>query len=210
MWEASFEGYETIVEMVDHGSEGATEHRIALRRSAQPFTVVTEPADARVRFLSIEERYRPGMELPAGEYRVEASLEGYETMVEIVRHGSAGATEHQIALRRSAQPFTVLTEPAGARVRFLSIEERYRPGIQLPAGEYRVEASLEGYDTIVEGRSSRAGTCDGAPNRTAAGGAAVDAGRAVPGLSGLPADGGDSGGVVPHGLPERRRRLLRR
>ena len=148
--EASFEGYETIVEMVDHGSEGATEHRIALRRSAQPFTVVTEPADARVRFLSIEERYRPGMELPAGEYRVEASLEGYETMVEIVRHGSAGATEHQIALRRSAQPFTVLTEPAGARVRFLSIEERYRPGIQLPAGEYRVEASLEGYDTIVE------------------------------------------------------------
>ena len=148
--EASFEGYETIVEMVDHGSEGATEHRIALLRSAQPFTVVTDPAGARVRFLSIEERYRPGMELAAGEYRVEASLEGYETIVEIVRHGSAGATQHRIALRRSAQPFTVVTDPAGARVRFLSIEERYRPGMELAAGEYRVEASLEGYETIVE------------------------------------------------------------
>ena len=148
--EASIEGYETIVEMVDHGSEGATEHRIALLRSAQPFTVVTDPAGARVRFLNIEERYRPGMELPAGEYRVEASFEGYEAIVEMVDHGSEGATEHRIALLRSAQPFTVVTEPAGARVRFLSIEDRYRPGMELAAGEYRVEASLEGYDTIVE------------------------------------------------------------
>ena len=148
--EASFEGYETIVEMVDHGSEGATEHRIALRRSAQPFTVVTEPAGARVRFLSIEERYRPGMELAAGEYRVEASLEGYETIVEIVRHGSAGATQHRIALLRVAQPFTIVVDPAVAHVRFLDIEDRYWPGMELPAGEYRVEASLEGYETIVE------------------------------------------------------------
>ena len=148
--EASFEGYETVVEMVDHGSAGATEHRIALRRAAQPFTVLTEPARARVRFVDIEDRYRPGMELPAGEYRVEASLEGYETMVEIVRHGSAGATEYRIALLRVAQPFTIVVDPAGARVRFLDIEERYRPGMELPAGEYRVEASLEGYETMVE------------------------------------------------------------
>ena len=148
--EASLEGHETVVEMVSHGSAGATEHQIALRRAAQPFTVLTEPGRARVRFVDIEDRYRPGMELTAGEYRVEASLEGYETIVEIVRHGSAGATEHQIALRRAAQPFTVLTEPGRARVRFVDIEDRYRPGMELPAGEYRVEASLEGYETIVE------------------------------------------------------------
>ena len=117
---------------------------------AQPFTVLTEPAGARVRILNIAERYGPGMELPAGEYRVEASFEGYETIVEMVDHGSEGATEHRIALRRSAQPFTVVTEPADARVRFLSIEDRYRPGMELAAGEYRVEASLEGYETIVE------------------------------------------------------------
>ena len=116
----------------------------------QPFTVETDPAGARVRILNIAERYGPGMELPAGEYRVEASIEGYETIVEMVDHGSEGATEHRIALLRSAQPFTVVTDPAGARVRFLSIEDRYRPGMELPAGEYRVEASLEGYETVVE------------------------------------------------------------
>ena len=117
---------------------------------AQPFTVETDPAGARVRILNIAERYGPGMELPAGGYRVEASFEGYETIVEMVDHGSEGATEHRIALRRSAQPFTVVTEPADARVRFLNIEDRYRPGMELPAGEYHVEASLEGYETIVE------------------------------------------------------------
>ena len=114
-----------------------------------PFTVLTEPVGALVRVVNIEERYRPGMELAAGEYRVEASLEGYETVVEIVHHGSEGATEHRIALRRVAQPFTVLTDPAGARVRFLNIEERYRPGMELAAGEYRVEVSLEGHETAV-------------------------------------------------------------
>ena len=117
---------------------------------SQPFTVLTEPDSARVRILNIAERYGPGMELPAGEYRVEASLEGHETIVEMVDHGSEGATEHRIALLRSAQPFTVVTEPAGARVRFLSIEDRYRPGMELVAGEYRVEASLEGYETIMK------------------------------------------------------------
>ena len=116
----------------------------------QPFTVLTDPADARVRILNIEERYRPGMDLPAGEYRVEASVEGYETIVEIVRHGSEGATEHRIELRRVSQPFTVVTDPSGARVRILDMEESYRPGMGLPAGEYRVEASLDGYETVME------------------------------------------------------------
>ena len=70
------------------------------------FTVLTEPAVARVRILNIEERYRPGIELPAGEYRVEASAEGYETVVEMVRHGSADATEHRILMRQAVRQWT--------------------------------------------------------------------------------------------------------
>ena len=72
----------------------------------QPFTVSTEPDGASVRILSIEERYRPGMDLPAGEYRVEASLEGYDTIVEVVRHGPERATEHRIELRRTERQWT--------------------------------------------------------------------------------------------------------
>ena len=72
----------------------------------QPFTVLTEPAGARVRILNIAERYRPGIELPPGEYRAEASAEGYETVVEVVRHGSAEATEHRIVLRQVVRRWT--------------------------------------------------------------------------------------------------------
>ena len=79
---------------------------------AQPFTVMTEPATARVRILNIEERYRTGMELPAGDYRVEVSAGGYDSVVETVRHGAEGATEYAVALRRAARRWT-----AGERFR---------------------------------------------------------------------------------------------
>ena len=96
----------------------------------QPFTVLTEPGHARVRILNIVERYRPGIELPSGEYRTEASAEGYDTVVEVVRHGSAEPTEHRIVLRRTARQWTR--------------GERFRdcPGcpemVVIPAGRFRM------------------------------------------------------------------------
>ena len=75
----------------------------------QPFTVLTEPDGAAVRLLNIAERYRPGLELPAGEYRVEASLDGHETVVHTVRHASA-PTVHRMTL-----PHVVLDPSAGER-----------------------------------------------------------------------------------------------
>ena len=66
----------------------------------QPFTVVVDPAGARVRILNIEPPYRAGMKLPAGEYRVEASASDYEKEVEVVSHGSSPTT-HRMALRKA-------------------------------------------------------------------------------------------------------------
>ena len=68
----------------------------------QPFTVVVEPSAARVRILDIEQPYRAGMKLPAGEYRVEASASGYETEVEIVAHGGS-PTVHRVVLRTARE-----------------------------------------------------------------------------------------------------------
>ena len=77
--------------------------RALLRRlSVQPFTVETVPASARVRLLDSDQQYRAGMDLPAGEYRVEVRADGYETAVQTVRHRSASATRHRIALERAA------------------------------------------------------------------------------------------------------------
>ena len=113
------------------------------------FTVLVEPAAARVRILNIGPPYQAGMQLPAGSYEVEASAPGYMTKTETVAHGSS-ATVHRMALSRSGQPFTVVVEPAAARVRLLDHAEPYQPSMILPPGSYRVQASANGYETATE------------------------------------------------------------
>ncbi len=77
-----------------------------------PFTIVTEPAEARVRILNISERYAAGMVLSAGEYRVEVSAEGYKTVTEAVVHGAV-PTERRIVLARAGrQPGEVFQDCA--------------------------------------------------------------------------------------------------
>ena len=112
------------------------------------FTVLTEPADARVRILNISPPYRPGMELAAGSYQVEASAPAYVTKTETVAHGVT-PTRHRLALSRPGQPFTIVAEPARARIRLLDHAEAYQPGMLLPQDSYRVEASAEGYETAI-------------------------------------------------------------
>ena len=113
------------------------------------FTVLAEPAEARVRILNIGPPYRAGMELAAGSYEVEASAPGYVTKTDTVAHGSS-PTVHRMALSRPGQPFTIAAEPAAARVRLLDHAEPYRAGMLLPPGSYQVEASAEGYETAME------------------------------------------------------------
>ena len=63
-----------------------------------PFTILTEPAGARIRILGIDEPYRHNLPLPLGEYRVEISADGYGTVVETVRH-EPGTPAHRVVLR---------------------------------------------------------------------------------------------------------------
>ncbi len=146
--EASAPGYVTKTETVTHGT-APTLHHMALSRHAQPFTVQVEPADARVRILNIGSPYRARMALAAGSYEVEASAPGYATKTETVAHGSV-PTLHRMSLSPLGQPFTVQVEPAQARVRLLDHGAVYQPGMQLPPGSYRVEASATGYKTVTE------------------------------------------------------------
>ena len=60
-------------------------------------------------------------------------------------------TERRIVLAAlPPQPFTVLAEPSGARVRIVNIEEPYRAGMTLGPGEYEVEVSATGYTAARE------------------------------------------------------------
>ena len=148
--EVSAAGYTAVRETIRHGT-AATEQRIVLAAlPPQPFTVIAEPSGARVRILNIEEPYQAGMPLGPGEYEVEVSAAGYTAARETIRHGTA-ATEQRIVLAAlPPQPFTVIAEPSGARVRILNIEEPYQAGMPLGPGEYEVEVSAAGYTAARE------------------------------------------------------------
>ena len=132
--EVSAAGHETVRETIQHGSE-ATERRMELAAlPPQPFTVVVEPGNARVRIVNIREPYRAGMALGPGAYEVEVSAAGYEAVRETIRHGTA-ATERQISLARiPPQPFTVVAEPGNARVRIVNIRRAVPSGDGVRAG----------------------------------------------------------------------------
>ena len=80
----------------------ASSKPVAPAPSEYPFTIVAEPAGARIRVLNIPERYTPGMGLPAREYAVEVSADGYKTVTETVVHGTT-PTERRITLARAGR-----------------------------------------------------------------------------------------------------------
>lgn len=149
--EVSAEGYETKVVSIQHGSDPTAEtvslSRLPVQRRVAPFTVRVEPPGARVRILNIRDRYRPGMSLPEGTYQVEATADGYLDSMESVRHGP-DATTAEIVLQRTGTSLTINVEPEDAQIRFLDIDDPYSPGMALPEGEYQVEISADGFETL--------------------------------------------------------------
>ena len=75
-----------------------------LAQLTPPFTVTTEPSNARVRFLNIAEAYAPGMPLPPGEYQLEVSAVGYQTVAHPVVH-QAGAKPSRVVLHKPPEVF---------------------------------------------------------------------------------------------------------
>ena len=139
---------------VPKGDVAVVEHRLEPVRYGT-LTVTTVPADALVE-LAGAESYRAGMRLPEGAHRLRVSRGGYraaERELEV-----SGDTSLRVELERAKYSFTVVAIPSDAEVRLLDTAERYRPGLELPPGRYRVRVSAEGWrareETVVHGQSS--------------------------------------------------------
>ena len=125
---------------------------IALEKARYGLTVRPEPPDAQVRLLNSPTVYQPGVALAPGDYEVEVTREGYAARklpVKIV----GGDVVVQVALEKAPPPppaqyrLTVLADPPQATVRLLNSPIAYQPGVQLPPGDYQIEAALAGYET---------------------------------------------------------------
>ena len=120
-------------------------------RKTYALTVATDPADAQVRILNIEQPYAPGIRLAPGNYHIAISRPGYLPQERLVEMKEADRTL-TVKLEASPPPeqaslytLTVDPEPADARVRILNIAQPYQPGIRLPPGDYHIEISKPGY-----------------------------------------------------------------
>lgn len=118
-------------------------------------TVQTDPARATIRLLNLKTPYQPGVELPPGEYTVEVSADGYESLKTPFKIVNSDVTV-PVKLVKLPEPqkptlyrLTVRPNPSNAQIRILNIKPRYEPGIQLESGNYTVEVSRSGYETQV-------------------------------------------------------------
>jgi hypothetical protein len=107
-------------------------------------TVRTEPVGAGVRLLNHSTPYQPGMQLPPGDYEVEATLPGYSARKETVRIGDRDVAV-TVVLEKARYGLTVRSEPADAQVRLLDGSLAYQPGVALPPGNYEIEVARDGY-----------------------------------------------------------------
>ena len=104
-----------------------------------------QPADAQVTLPDIESPYRPGLELPAGDYRVVVRRAGYEEFEDTLRIEAGRSTARAIALVEKPGRLMLELDPADAQVILPDIGPRYRPGLELAAGSYRVVVRRAGY-----------------------------------------------------------------
>ena len=137
-----------------------------------------DPADARVILLGIDSPYRSAMSLPAGDYQVIVRKPGYEEFTGAVRIVAGERTTRAIRLRRVITVGAVFRDalksggqslwpepgrlvldikPSDARVILPDIEPRYRRGMELPKGRYRVVVRRAGYEEFVGAVSIESG-----------------------------------------------------
>ncbi len=105
-------GLNTETQVWRHREGAGSQARIVVTTGVpQPFTIVPTPPDATVQFLGIVEReYEAGMELLAGDYRVEVSAPGYETREVAISHGSENPTRIEVNLERLFEPGDVFAD----------------------------------------------------------------------------------------------------
>jgi len=145
--EVSAKGYETRKIRVDLNAKGEKRVDVQLKPLTVALYVDTEPKDANVKILNIDEPFRQGMVLKLGRYHVQVSADGYETQKTWLDLDAAGEKQVKVGLKPIVASLYVNTEPEKADVKLLNSDTTFRQGIDLKLGRYQVEVSADGYET---------------------------------------------------------------
>lgn len=122
---------------------------ISPTQSWRALTVKTEPPNALVKLLNVNQPYQAGIRLPAGVYEIEVSHPGYVTQKATAKIAENDATL-LIHLEEVLYTLTVEVKPPESQiniVNMLDVHKPYQPGMKLEAGVYQLEIACRGYRT---------------------------------------------------------------
>jgi hypothetical protein len=112
--------------------------------------VDAKPYGATVRVMNVRPKFKQGMELSSGTYRIQVSLPGYKTVEREVQIQSGQSSRMAFALEKAPSGrLYVETEPAGATVRIKNIRPKFTQGMELTEGKYLVEIAFPGAKPVL-------------------------------------------------------------
>lgn len=136
--------------------------------------VKTDPDQATVKLLGIDPKFKQGIKLPPGPYRIQVSKEGYQTTEIMADVYADKDTRVSITLvsdtpepaafppaavadgktvsapaGKQKERLYVVSIPADAQIRVLNIAPKFQQGIEVGSGKFEVEVSAEGYEVQV-------------------------------------------------------------
>lgn len=122
------------------------------------FSIVPDPADAKIEITNIDTPYKKGIKLKKGDYNIQVSREGYESKTGNINLSSdyiLNVKLNKIKEHNSSSAFLdvavkefildIETVPKDANIQIEGILEDYKKGMKLPKAEYRIKVSRDGY-----------------------------------------------------------------
>lgn len=141
--EVTADGYKTLNKTFDIRDKDVSLD-LKLSKDEYPLTIRTSPKNARVQILNIRDRYKSGIMLAPGKYKIKVSARNYRSRT-VEYSISNQALNKTINLIEDRYTITVRSQPASAAVRILEPRMDYKPGQKLNPGTYRIQISAPGY-----------------------------------------------------------------
>ncbi len=143
--QVSAPGYQTSKKWIRLVRTGSVS--FSLKEARFALKVATTPKNATVKIVEPKNiDYRRGRKLKPGRYRIAVSAPGYETQHKWVQIKDKQASV-SVSLKKQGYALKLHTVPKNAKIVFDGRSIRYRPGIKLHPGKYRITVSADGFDT---------------------------------------------------------------
>lgn len=117
-------------------------------------------SNAKITIWNIKPKFKQGMHLPSGEYKLQVEVKGYQVYSETIRINgkplnwkvnmvpSPVYSASSVDADAGEAGYPLFITPKDAKVRILNIKPKFKQGIRLLPGKYHLEIKYKNFDTI--------------------------------------------------------------